>query len=265
MRLQKTTIAYAAISTVIALTGGTVFVNAATQQGDISTLNQIRIMPLGDSITVGEGSTTGDGYRWDLARYLTDVQHWPAEWVGSQQSGQQPNRQHEGHSGWRIDQITGQVAGWIQSQDPDVILLQAGTNDALQGATGEVMLQRMSLLVQTIVATDPTIDILIADLVPVRYGTDRDVASVAMQRYNAGLRDTIATYDQVTVARWSRAIPNRLLADGIHPGDEGYRRAAWVWYRCLGALVGDGVIRVGEDPLPVPLQTDVLCERGEPA
>lgn len=260
MRLRSTTIAYAATATVLALTGGTALVNAATSGGDLTSLPQIRIMPLGDSITAGEGSSTGDGYRWDLARYMLDVQHWPAEWVGTQQSGQQPNRHHEGHSGWRIDQLTGPVAGWIRTKRPHVILLQAGTNDALQGATAETMLQRMGLLIQTIVATDPSIEVLVADLIPTRYGTDRDVASVAMQRYNAGLRDLVATYDHVTVAYWSRAIPNRLLADGIHPGDEGYRRAAWVWYRCLGTLVGDGVIRAGEDPLPIPLPDDRLCE-----
>ena len=254
------TLAYVAASVAIIAVGGTSLANSGSTTGDISGLSQIRIMPLGDSVTAGEGSSTGDGYRWHLARYLTDVEHWPAEWVGSQESGQQPNRHHEGHSGWRIDQLAGQIAGWIRIQDPDVVLVHAGINDALQGASGEVMLQRMALLVKTIVATDPTVEILIADLVPVRYGTDRDIASISMQRFNRGLHDAVATYSQVTIVHWSRAIPNRLLGDGIHPTDEGYLRAAWVWYRCLGALVGDGVIRAGEDPLPVPVAADALCE-----
>lgn len=216
--------------------------------------SQLRIMPLGDSITVGEGAN-GDGWRLPLASLLVDVQQWPAEWVGSQTSGNQPNPRHEGHSGWRIDQLAGQVTDWLTTWTPDVVIVQAGTNDALQGSTAEVMMQRMSTLVATIRQARPSAHILLGELIPVRYGTDRDIASVAMQQFNATLPTLVG--DHVALARLS-LVPNRLLVGGLHPGPKGYERMGWIYYRCLGMMTGN-TIRQGENPLPVSIPDTELC------
>lgn len=220
----------------------------------------LRIMPLGDSLTIGEQSS--DGYRWPLAQYLVDVQQWrAAQWVGSQASGQEPNPVHEGHSGWRIDQLTPSVPGWMAATAPDLVLLQAGTNDALQGAQADTMLARMRALATTILSMSPGVLLIIGDLVPTWYGTDRDIASVQAKRYNAGLPSLVDSLGpRVTLARWSRVLPTGMLVDGIHPADPGYARLAWVWMRCIGTLASrDGVVRWGEDPLPMPLDTGELC------
>lgn len=222
---------------------------------DVLTVSsQLRIMPLGDSITVGEGAG-GDGWRLPLASLLVDVQQWPAEWVGSQSSGSQPNPRHEGHSGWRIDQLAGQVTDWLTAWTPNVVIVQAGTNDALQGASAEMMIQRMSTLIATIRQARPSAHILLGELIPVRYGTDRDVASVAMQRFNAALPALVG--DHVAMAKLSH-VPNRLLADGLHPGVEGYSWMGWIYYRCLGMMTGS-TIRQGEDPLPVSIPDTEMC------
>jgi len=53
--------------------------------------------------------------------------------VGSLSNG--PNslgdKDHEGHSGWRIDEIASSINGWLNAQQPDIIILMIGTNDMI--------------------------------------------------------------------------------------------------------------------------------------
>lgn len=228
----------------------------------IDTSKHLRVMPLGDSITAGVGSSTGDGYRLDLARYMVEVQQlYTAQWVGSQTGGTQSNPRHEGHSGWRIDQLSEQVNGWMATYQPDVVLLDAGTNDARQGASADVMAARMAELIGRITSASPTVRVVVGDLIPNWYGTYSDVASVAQQRFNEQLPQIVsAAGPRVSLARMSAAVPSGLLPDGVHPGDTGYRYMAWTWWRCMGPLLSaDGVVRSGANPLPVPVPDSTLC------
>jgi hypothetical protein len=103
----------------------------------------IKIMPLGDSITAGDRY---GGYRRLLYDLLTrDGIRF--EFVGSLKGGDIPNAHHEGHSGWRIDQIESGIAGgWLDTYRPDLVLLHIGTNDIWQhkGANASA---RLSLLI----------------------------------------------------------------------------------------------------------------------
>src|SRR3954466_3982352 len=66
----------------------------------------LRLMPLGDSITWGVGSPSGNSYRGFLGNKLTAEGH-TLDFVGSGRNGTMSDPDNEGHSGWRIDQIAG--------------------------------------------------------------------------------------------------------------------------------------------------------------
>ena len=237
---------------------------AATSQAPppIDVSQHLRVMPLGDSITAGVGSSTGDGYRWDLARYIVEVQQiYTATWVGSQASGQQSNPHHEGHSGWTIADLSTGIDSWIATYQPDVVLLHAGVNDARQGADAQTMANRMQALLGRILADSPTVRVIVGDVIPPWYGTQQDIASVAVQRFDAMLPSVVAAAGpRVSLARMSVAVTSGQLGDGLHPNDTGYRYMAWVWWRCMGPLLSpDGVTRAGVDPLPVPVPQSALC------
>ena len=71
-----------------------------------ATSTSIKIMPLGDSITYGVGSSTGGGYRLPLWNELR-ARGFPIEFVGSVHTGPASfDRQNEGHPGWKINQIS---------------------------------------------------------------------------------------------------------------------------------------------------------------
>src|SRR5690606_20101241 len=80
----------------------------------------VRIMPLGDSIT--DGLTVPGGYRIDLWQKLV-ADGYTIDFVGSQSNGPASlgDRDHEGHSGWRIDQIDANIVGWLQRYTPRTI------------------------------------------------------------------------------------------------------------------------------------------------
>src|SRR3989442_13321837 len=66
----------------------------------------LRLMPLGDSITWGVGSPSGNSYRDFLGSRLAAEGH-ALDFVGSGRNGTMSDPDNEGHSGWRIGQIAG--------------------------------------------------------------------------------------------------------------------------------------------------------------
>src|SRR3954468_13523052 len=118
---MKARLLAAAAAIALAVTGLTGVANAESNGG-------VRVMPLGDSITEGTqvpgGSRTGLWQRAAGAGYRIDF-------VGSQFNGpaELGDHDHEGHPGWRIDQIDANIVGWLRSTTPHTVLLHIGTND----------------------------------------------------------------------------------------------------------------------------------------
>src|SRR5690242_19344551 len=69
-----------------------------------ATATPLRLMPLGDSITWGYASPSGNGYRGYLYNDLAGEGH-SSDFVGSLRNGTMSDPDNEGHSGWRIDQV----------------------------------------------------------------------------------------------------------------------------------------------------------------
>jgi hypothetical protein len=85
----------------------------------------MRILPMGDSITEGSANSN---YRTTLRTILANA-GYEVDYVGTYTAnpGNLTDREHEGHSGWRIDQLDSNVAGWFAAiEDPDFILLHIG-------------------------------------------------------------------------------------------------------------------------------------------
>lgn len=68
----------------------------------------IRLLPLGDSITFGVGSSDGNGYRNLLHNLLSPGN--TVDFIGSIKAGTMADNDNEGHSGYTITQISGTVS-----------------------------------------------------------------------------------------------------------------------------------------------------------
>lgn len=186
----------------------------------------IRLMPLGDSITLGSSG----GYRTLLWKKMFQQDGKKVDFVGSLTDGPSDlgDRNHEGHSGWRIDQIRGQIDGWSNTYKPELVLLHIGTNDinqnySLSGAPG-----RLQDLVNRICSNNAGVELIVASIIPIS-GKSSQVSS-----YNSAIPG-IVTNAKNTGCKASFFNMNQYLTlsdipDGVHPSVSGYNKMAEAWY-----------------------------------
>jgi lysophospholipase L1-like esterase len=87
----------------------------------------LRVLPLGDSITNGVGSTDGNGYRDYFVE--TVEQGGALQMIGSHTgAGKMPDNQEEGWNGYTIDEISKKATNALKAK-PNLVLLLAGTNN----------------------------------------------------------------------------------------------------------------------------------------
>ena len=102
-----------------ALAAGLTLAGAVAQTGAAAAESNggVRVMPLGDSIT--EGTQVPGGYRIGLWQRLAAA-GYRVDFVGTQFNGPAAlgDHDHEGHPGWRIDQIDANITGWLGTAQP---------------------------------------------------------------------------------------------------------------------------------------------------
>ncbi|MFF5778158.1 SGNH/GDSL hydrolase family protein [Streptomyces virginiae] len=200
-------------------------VAACTPTAAAATPPTVRVMPLGDSITAGLGSTTGAGYRLPLWNRIAAQSRYRVDYVGSQQAGTVPDPDHEGHRGWQIAQIRAQIDGWLTTAQPRYVLLHIGINDLAWGADPNAAADQLVGLVDQIQARQPGVIIILMGLIPTSAGLQTQVAA-----YNARAR-TISRQRFYYVD--APALTPGEMVDELHPNDQGYQRIGDVLYTAL--------------------------------
>jgi lysophospholipase L1-like esterase len=226
----------------------------------------LRIMALGDSITAGVGAfgsaSSEGGYRGPLGSLLQE-RGYRVTFVGSRSdfSGAIEGKRHEGWPGYVLrsfpsDPGPGQLYGSLVrnamlADDPNVVLLMAGTNDMLRlekheaGYTIQNILASMDLVLKEIFEAKPGVYVIVAPVVDSPKvdacvleafagskpcgeavpGLNSIVAAYAKRGLHISLASAMAT----VVPRDSAHFP-----DGIHPcGDGGYAAVAGVWLSAI--------------------------------
>jgi lysophospholipase L1-like esterase len=197
----------------------------------------VRVMPLGDSIT--EGTQVPGGYRIGLWQRLA-AGGYTVDFVGSQFNGPSSlgDRDHQGHPGWRIDQISANVTGWLAATTPRTVLLHIGTNDVLQNYNLSGAPGRLSTLIDRITAAAPAADVFVATIIPLaNAGQEANarafnaaVPGIVQSKVNAGRR--------VHLVDMHSALTTADLIDGVHPTANGYDKMAARWYSALRSVSG---------------------------
>ncbi|MBJ23533.1 MAG: hypothetical protein CMB64_02570 [Euryarchaeota archaeon] len=124
------------------------------------------IMPLGDSIT-------HLNYRYDLWLNLKEANiifdfvgnenHLP--W-GADESNLEFDSDHEGHGGWRSDQISYNIESWVKLNTPDIVLFHVGTNDLAQGYDPSHVIEHIGKTIDILRLYNPEIIIFVAQIIP---------------------------------------------------------------------------------------------------
>jgi len=210
----------------------------------------VKIMPVGDSITRGWYGSSGHwGYRKPLYDSLTNGSY-DFNFVGSQTQGSFPDPQHEGHEGWKADEIlygrvsepgAGKLQNWLNIHQPDVVLLHIGTNDITAG--DQNVASEVNAILDVIDdyedANDKHVTVILALIINRR--DHNEATTVFNNDVNNMAQNRIASGDDIIVVDMEHALtyPDDMY-DTWHPNDNGYAKMADVWYNALAArLMGD--------------------------
>lgn len=215
------------------------------------------IMPMGDSITEGNtglGYIPG-GYRQSLYVHLTGDGYAP-KFVGSSTVNSNTtltatdNAGHNGYSGYRIDQIDNGVvnSNWMNA-NPDVVLLQIGTNDIAQNYNLSTAADRLDTLIGDMVARKPNARIVVAKIP----GCQDHALDGQVQVYNAAIAQKVAAraqlgqnvstidmYSEMNFAHQTNAQGQSLYADSWHPSQSGYDVMGATWANAVETLPLNG-------------------------
>src|SRR5690242_163633 len=197
----------------------------------------VRVMPLGDSIT--EGTQVPGGYRIGLWQRLAAA-GYRVDFVGSQFNGPAAlgDHDHEGHPGWRIDQIDANIVGWLGTSTPHTVLLHIGTNDVLQNFNLSTAPNRLSTLIDHITNTVPTAEVFVAQIIPLA-NAGQDAAARTFNAAIPGIvQSKVNAGKHVHLVDMHSALTTADLIDGIHPTAGGYDKMATAWFGALRSVPG---------------------------
>jgi lysophospholipase L1-like esterase len=209
-----------------------------------------KILPLGDSITAGAGQDPGDGggYRDELfVKAINDKKH--ITFVGSQASGPSTlagvsfPRNHEGHIGWKIVQVSDIATTSSALKDsPHIVLLFIGTNDEGYASSATGASDRLGKLIDKIIQALPQSLLVVSSIYP--FPGCKDGSYTPTQ-----CATNVATYNQaipgivrqradggkhVLFVDMSTLPEGALSPDGVHPNASvGYPWIGDNWYRMI--------------------------------
>jgi autotransporter-associated beta strand protein len=221
----------------------------------------LKIMPLGDSITMGHTEVTA-GYREPLYNMLgplaANFQFIGTSSVhpGTLPSGPIDQRRHEGHSSYTIQNVNNNLDGYDDStysayggvernpnggfwftggngtgrgpMVPDIITMMLGTND-LGNQIGVEF--RLYFLISKITTQRPNAKLLVAKITPIP-------SHPAVDSYNEVVSQVVAGFQaagkNVYLVDLNTHFPaNGLASDGVHPSAAGFQWLAMQWHEAI--------------------------------
>jgi len=205
----------------------------------------LRIIPIGDSITWGYGSSDGNGYRLRLRKLLSDNS---VTYLGHWHSGSMSNNNNEGYSGLEISDIETYVKGnGTLGEDPNLILILAGTNDINLDHNASTAPERLGSLIDLVTAACPDATVIVSEITSI-WGVDQQER---VDAFNAALPGIVAKRNgssllnkHVLALNMTSYVTANDLFDGLHPTDVGYQKMAEGWMNGIMQVAERGWLNV---------------------
>lgn len=195
---------------------------------------ELRIMPLGASITHGFLSSDKNGYREHLRNSIIEGGN-DVDMVGNNPEGDMEDNENEGWPGLIIDEVREKAEEAAPQWRPNVYLINVGTNDCVKdidipGAGG-----RMEQLLQVLYDAGPEATVILSTLL---VNGDED-ANTRTTEVNEQIKQLVA--DQQEAGRpivlvdfqGENGLTLDDIQDGVHPTDDGYAKMAPLWFDAL--------------------------------
>jgi lysophospholipase L1-like esterase len=198
----------------------------------------LRLMPIGDSITSGFQGTNNNGYRGTLYNSLVSQGH-QTDFVGGVRDGNTFDPDHEGRSGWRIDQVAAQLNGALSNYQPNIVTLHIGSNDMGQNHQVSTAPNRLASMIDQILTGAPGVTVVVSQLTPnsdpavqARINAyNSQMPGIVQARVNAGKKVYLINMNSLNTGD---------LKDGLHPNDAGYQKMANAWAGGIQQVIANG-------------------------
>ncbi|KAG7120804.1 hypothetical protein HYQ44_004269 [Verticillium longisporum] len=209
-------------------------VTDASPAQTISSGTTLRILCVGDSVTVGHGSKGLNGYRSDLAERLSSSNE--VDFVGTEHGGAMRDGYFAAWNGKTIQFLADHIGPSLE-QRPNLILLHAGTNDmasveriAKEGNDPIAAAGRLGDLLDLMIRACPDAVIIVAVIL----GSCQMDRVARTTEYQALIPEVVRRRlddgHKVLAADFSAMPQSFLRGDCIHPSMDGYKEMGRYWY-----------------------------------
>jgi hypothetical protein len=194
----------------------------------------IRIMPLGDSITIGPGC-----WRAFLWRKLQSNGYTNIDFVGTLQnpscSGDPFDSDSEGHGGMLATECASEnnLTGWLKQTNPQLILMHLGTNDIWANKKTEEIIQAFDTLLSQMRSQYAGVYLLVGQIPMAANGCAAcpdqamDLAEAIVEWANKVSTSSSPVEPVDLYTGWNAAEDT---GDGVHPNDIGFEKMSNSWY-----------------------------------
>jgi len=201
------------------------------------------IMPVGDSITEATGGHSS--YRRDLYRSLEDG-GYAVDFVGTR-TGVKPgtgdpaqwdfDQNNEAVFGQRADQLLSGIDAPLNSEMPDIVLLDIGINDLFAGQSTESTADEIGQIIDKMRAHNPQIKILLALVGPSSKVDDAIVTDLNNKITALATAKTTADAPIILVDLHTGFDPATDTYDGTHPTPDAEAKQAALWFEALKTVL----------------------------
>ncbi|NUS14556.1 MAG: hypothetical protein HOY69_24680 [Streptomyces sp.] len=195
----------------------------------------VRLLAVGDSITVGYGSADNQGWR-----------AWLGDLIDQQRI--RPAMSMHAHGGWRLSDACLGLAGALAAAQPDIVCVNLGTNEWIPDSSTQNAYQTAyGQMIDQVLASSPTVHVACAlspisqvpSIQAMQARGNAAIQAAVSARFSTG-RVALSDQRRTTSAEWtlhatdgSEYPPGRWTFDGVHPDDAGYLRMGLAWYATI--------------------------------
>ena len=200
----------------------------------------VKVMALGDSLTVGVGSTRGGGYRAPFWERMRDA-GVEVDMVGGKIDGPETfDNRHQGYAQMPLHELSAGVFDKVRTFEPDYVLLLAGSDEVgTSHFSPHAFAANLDVMIDRIFTARSGVKLLIGTLPPARYGKNQGAKRAVNELLRRTVRERAARGQAVyLVDAFAAMDPQREMADASHPNDAGYERIGEAFADILLPLLG---------------------------
>lgn len=205
-----------------------------------ATTDPLKVMALGDSLTVGVGSSHGAGYRAAFFEHMRDA-GVVVTMVGGKVGGPETfDNRHQGYAQMPINELSAGVHDKLRKHEPDVVLLLQGTDETRsESFSPHAFAANLEVMIDRIFTARPSAKLLVGTLPPSKFGRHEGARRAVNELLRRRVRERAAEGQAIwLVDLFPMLDGQREMADATHPNDAGYERIGEAFAKALLAALG---------------------------